>query len=199
MKTRISSMLVIVSLFWSINLWADDIRLGEPAVAGSGCPSGTVSTVLSPDQKQLSILFDEYIVEAGSNGKKLSRKSCNIAIPVHVPQGFSVSIFKVDYRGYAYVPRRGMGSFKVEYFFAGQRGPRLAKSFRGGFDDEFTFTNKLAAYALVWSKCGADVNLRVNSSMLLKTNNNYDDAMASVDSVDVDSGIIYHIQWKRCN
>jgi len=27
-------------------------------------------------------------------------KSCNVAIPVHVPQGFSVSVLQVDYRGF---------------------------------------------------------------------------------------------------
>jgi hypothetical protein len=69
----------------------DDISLGEPGYGGTGCPDGTVSVTLSPDQKSLSLLFDQYQVEVGGDtGKSFDRKSCNIAIPVHVPQGLSV-------------------------------------------------------------------------------------------------------------
>ena len=42
----------------------DDISLGEPGYGGSGCPQGSASTILSPDGKSLSILFDEFMVEA---------------------------------------------------------------------------------------------------------------------------------------
>ena len=178
---------------------ADDIRLGTPGYGGSGCPAGSASVTLSPDQKALSILFDEYIAEAGGDtGKRIDRKSCNIAIPVHVPQGFSVSIFQVDYRGYTFVPRGGEARFNVEYFFAGQQGPRVTKSFRGFVDDEYTLTNNLAAHALVWSACGADVNLRVNTSMLARSNRWGEDTLATVDSADIKSGLVYHLQWRRC-
>ena len=77
----------------STSAMSDDIYLGEPGYGGNGCPAGSASVTLSPDLKSLSILFDEFIVEAGGvDGKTLGRKSCNIAIPVHVPQGMSVSI-----------------------------------------------------------------------------------------------------------
>ncbi|HZY67241.1 MAG TPA: DUF4360 domain-containing protein, partial [Devosia sp.] len=86
--------------------YADDIALGEPGYGGTGCPDGSASVTLSPDAKSLSILFDEYYVEAGgSTNKSLDRKSCNIAIPVHVPQGLSVSILNIDYRGYNSLPQ----------------------------------------------------------------------------------------------
>lgn len=197
MKTVLTLFAAIALL--STTAHADGLTLGEPSYGGSGCPNGSASTTLSPDQKSLSILFDEYIVEAGGeDGKRMARKSCNIAIPVHVPQGYSVSIFKVDYRGYAFVPYGGQGRFNVEYFFAGRRGPRFRKTFRGEYDDEFMLTNNLRARALVWSQCGADVNLRVNSSMMMRTNRWKEEALASVDSADVKSGIVYHIKWKRC-
>ena len=178
---------------------ADDISMGEPAYGGSGGPNGSASVTLSPDGKQLSVLFDDYVVEAGGGLGRVARKSCNLAIPIHVPQGFSVSIFKVDYRGYAFVPRGGRGQLSAEYFFAGRRGPKVVKNFRGGHDDDYLMTNNLAASALVWSACGADVNLRVNSAMRVITNRYGDDALATVDSIDVDSGMIYHIQWRRCS
>ncbi len=153
---------------------------------------------LSPDSKSLSILFDEYIAEAGGR-KTLDRKSCNIAVPVHVPQGFSVSVIDVDYRGFNSLPRGARSRFSAEYFFAGKRGPKFIKTFRGALDDEFMLESNLMASAMVWSRCGADVNLRVNTSMLVQTNRSRDLALATVDSADMNAGLVYHLKWKRCN
>src|SRR5690606_16125540 len=56
---------------------ADDIALGEPGYGGTGCPDGSASVTLSPDAKSLSIIFDEYFVEAGgATNKSFDRKSC---------------------------------------------------------------------------------------------------------------------------
>ena len=178
---------------------AQDISLGEPGYGGSGCPAGTASTTLSPDSKSLSILFDDYIVEAGDYaGRRTARKSCNIAVPVHVPQGFSVALINVDYRGFNSLPYGTSSKFSAEYFFAGQAGPKFTKTFRGDMDQDFTLGNTLAATSMVWSRCGADVNLRVNTSMMVRSNRRMADAMAMVDSTDVSAGLVYHLQWKRC-
>lgn len=178
---------------------ANDIQLGEPSYGGTGCPSGSAGVTLSPDAKSLSILFDQYIVEAGGySGKRLDRKSCNLAIPVRVPEGYSISIFQVDYRGFASIPSGGRGQFNVEYFFAGSRGPRQVKNFYGPSDREYALTDRLAAEAMVWSPCGADTNLRVNTSMMVTSNRYGDDILATVDSADVTAGLVYHIQFRRC-
>lgn len=178
--------------------YADDIYLGEPGYGGTGCPGGSVSATLSPDAKSLSLLFDSYLVEAGGDtGKSFDRKSCNIAIPVHVPQGLSVSVLSIDYRGYNNVPSGATSQFNVEYFFAGARGPTFTKSFKGPIDDDYLIQNQLTAQATVWSKCGADVNLRTNSSIRVTTKQNKQ-ALATVDSQDVSAAIVYQLQWKKC-
>jgi hypothetical protein len=177
---------------------ADDIYLGEPGYGGTGCPGGSVSATLSPDAKSLSLLFDAYSVEAGGDtGKSFDRKSCNIAIPVHVPQGMSVSVLSIDYRGYNNVPAGASSQFNVEYFFAGARGPSFTRAFKGPLDSDYLIQNQLTAQATVWSKCGADVNLRTNSSIRVNTKQNKQ-ALATVDSQDVSAAIIYQLQWKQC-
>jgi hypothetical protein len=178
--------------------YADDIALGEPGYGGTGCPDGTASVTLSPDAKSLSIIFDEYYVEAGgSTNKSLDRKSCNVAIPVHVPQGLSVSVLTVDYRGYNSLPAGAKSTFAVEYFFAGIQGPKFNKVFNGALDKDYLITNKLQASALVWSACGADVNLRTNSSIRVQTTQNKE-ALATVDSEDISAAIKFLLQWKKC-
>lgn len=186
-----------VSIFASSASAQSVIQLGQPGYGGTGCPSNSASVSLSPDQSSLSILFDQYVVEAG-NGRSMDRKSCNIAIPVRVPQGYSISVFQVDYRGFNSLPAGARATFNVEYFFAGSRGVRQAKSFYGPAANLYELTDHLTAEATVWSACGADTNLRVNTSMLVQTNRRQDLAMATVDSADVNAGIVYHVAWKRC-
>jgi hypothetical protein len=177
---------------------ADDISLGEPGYGGTGCPGGSVDATLSPDAKSLSLLFDSYQVEAGGDtGKSFDRKSCNIAIPVHVPQGISISVLAIDYRGYNNIPVGGSTDFNVEYFFAGTKGPTFKKTFKGALDEDYMIHNELTAQSIVWSKCGADVNLRTNSSIRVATKANKQ-ALATVDSEDVSAAIVYQLQWKQC-
>lgn len=192
-KLTAASLLVL-----SLGALADDISLGYPAYGGNGCPNGSASATLSPDGKSLSVIFDQFITEAGRNlGKTMDRKSCNIAIPVHVPNGFSISILAVDYRGFVSLPQGATAKLQAEYFFAGMAGPRFAQDFYGRQDRDYTFTNQLGVQAMVWSPCGADVNLRVNASMMVR-NNSFEDAMATVDTADVSAGIIYQVQMRRC-
>jgi hypothetical protein len=177
---------------------ADTIALGMPGYGGTGCPDGSVSATLSPDQKSLSLIFDQYEVSAGgSTGRSFDRKSCNVAIPVHVPQGMSVSVLSVDYRGFNHLARGASSQFNVEYFFAGGRGPAFRRSFYGPLDADYTINNPLSISAMVWSACGADVNLRTNSSMRVSTVGNAE-ALSTVDTEDVNAAIVYHLQWRAC-
>ncbi|MBK7960052.1 MAG: DUF4360 domain-containing protein [Bdellovibrionales bacterium] len=174
--------------------------LGRPAYGGTGCPAGTASVTLSPDHDAISILFDQFVTEAGSTtGRRVDRKSCNLSVPVKVPQGYSVSVFKTDYRGYNLVPESGAyNRLDTEYFWAGVRGPRFRKIYSGPTNENYTQSNGIIVNALVWTPCGASVTLRVNSSIMSQSNPQMDETMMTVDSADISSGFIYHIQWRRC-
>lgn len=198
MTIRLAALAALGALAIAAPASADDIALGIPGYGGTGCPAGSVSTTLSPDQKSLSLLFDQYEVSAGgTTGRSFDRKSCNVAIPVSVPNGYSVAILAIDYRGFNRLPRRATSQFNVEYFFAGGRGPAFRKTFYGELDSDYTITNELVAESLVWSACGADVNLRTNTSMRIQTANNQE-AQATVDSEDINAAIIYHLKFRQC-
>lgn len=174
------------------------ITLGQPGYGGTGCPAGTVSVTLSPDATSLSLLFDGYQINAGgATNRAFDRKSCNIAIPVNVPGGYSVSIIAIDYRGFNQLPQGARSQFSVEYFFAGGRGPVFNRTFQGPLAEDYLIQNELVGEALVWSPCGAQVNLRTNSSMRVNTSGNRE-ALATVDSQDVSAAIVYHLQFRQC-
>lgn len=197
MKSKMMLALAGVLSVLSMKAQADELRLGQPGYGGTGCPAGSASVTLSPDQTALSILFDSYVAEAGG-GRRVDRKSCNISVPVHVPQGYSVAVFQVDYRGFNSIPGGAQSRFDAEYFWAGARGPRVSRVFVGPVNDNYTISDGLIASALVWTPCGASVNLRVNTSMMAQTNARNEQVMSTVDSADISSGLIYHLQWRRC-
>ena len=177
----------------------NDVQLGIPAFAGSGCPMGSASVALSPDAQELSILFDNYAVEAGgSTGISIARKNCTIAIPVHVPQGYSVSLIRVDYRGFNSLPAGAYSKFDASYFFAGSAGPSQSKTWYGSMTNGFLLTSNLMLTDMVWSRCGDSVLLRAATSLYLRNTNPMIEALSTVDSVDVSAGLIYRLSWRHC-
>lgn len=182
----------------SFTAHANDIKLGTPSYGGTGCPAGSASVALSPDRQSISMLFDQYVVEAGGR-KTIDRKNCNIAVPVQVPQGYSVAVFAIDYRGFAALPSGARAQLSVNYFLAGQgRGVRTTKNFRGPYSNDYLTTDRLGMESVVWTACGANTILRANTSMLAQTNGRREQALATVDSADIQAGLVYHLPWRRC-
>jgi hypothetical protein len=178
---------------------AEFLKLGTPNMGGTGCPQGTSSIAVSPDQSAISILFDQYVAEAGGS-KSFDRKSCNFAIPVQVPQGYSISVVEVDFRGFTLLPDGASATLNASYFIPGKSDEiRSTRSFYGPTADEYTSSDNVVVRGQVWSACGASAILRANTSILLRTNAAREDAMVTVDSADISSGVIYHLQWRRCH
>jgi hypothetical protein len=199
LSTVLSSTLAALTLTLAATTSAQAavVTLGDPSYGGSGCPAGSASASLSPDGTALSILFDSFSVEAGGPNANVSRKSCNISIPVKVPNGFSVSLIDADYRGFVDVPKGSSARLDTEYFFAGSQGPKFSSTFTGPFSNSYTKSHQLAASSNIWSACGASVNLRVNSGMMVRAGRGAE-ALASVDSADFKSGVVYHVQYRPC-
>lgn len=78
-------------------------------------------------------------------------------------------------------------------------GPQYSKKFRGPLDEDYLISNELVAQAMVWSPCGADLNLRTNTSLMVSSNSAMEQAMSTVDSIDAKASIIYQLQWRECH
>ena len=136
---------------------------GELAHGGSGCPQGTLRHAWSPDGQYLAIGFDEYVARA-EPGDSFDRATCGIAVPVSMPAGFRVSLSRLRVYGAADIPQDASGSFSAEYFFSGSLGPVLGEQLSSGFAGSFVRESDVP----VWSACGADGIIRINSSALVR-------------------------------
>ncbi|MCW5314027.1 DUF4360 domain-containing protein [Nostoc sp. KVJ3] len=166
----------------------DQVEILGAEYGGNGCPEGSAGVSVSPDGQELSILFDKFI--AVGNKAEERRKSCNLSIPIKVPQGFQISLYDADYRGY--VAPGTTGRLRAEYFFAGQRGPVFSRTFKG--ESDYNVRDQLVTVADVWSRCGDSVNMRVNAAMTASGQ-----GMATVDSFDLaHRGLVYHIKYRQC-
>ncbi|MFM2319836.1 MAG: hypothetical protein RLZZ215_2457 [Pseudomonadota bacterium] len=185
--TILGSALLTAALFSQTSAAApsnNSVYFQAPAIAGSGCPAGTTDFAITPDGQTLTILFDAYSADPGN-------QTCNIAVPVHVPNGFQVSLMTADYRGFV----EGKAELRRSYFFAGATGPSLVTPMSSPSGREYTQRDNLVTMSESFARCGQDVNLRINSRIRTKTNN----SSISVDSLDLNNGMVFHLQYRKCN
>jgi hypothetical protein len=129
------------------------IKLKAPITGGTGCQSGTVGAALTEDQKTLSIVFDNYIAEAGeSSGVKRDIKTCTVLVPIEVPAGLQVTVVKLDYRGFNSVPPNARTRYVTMYsFMDAEKNKQIGKRIRRKFDflgpleEEYTISSDISS------------------------------------------------------
>ncbi|MBC7457215.1 MAG: DUF4360 domain-containing protein [Bdellovibrionaceae bacterium] len=195
------SMVVVSAIVMGSLAAQAQISLGQPAYGGTGCPAGSASATLTSDGSVLSVLFDQFAAEAGNTtGRRIDRKNCSLRIPVNVANGYQVALLAFDYRGFAAVPNGGTAILDASYAYIGQPFPvRFSKTFRGGFNSNYTVTNELISTTLTWSPCGKQVMLEASVSARTIAPSSMQQTMLAVDSVDVQAGILYSVHFQRCN
>jgi hypothetical protein len=177
------------------------VRMRNITYAGSGCPAGSVAQNISSDMTAFTLLFDNYVAEVGPGvAFAQRRKNCQLNIDLDFPQGWSYSLFTVDYRGYVSLERGVKGLQQSSYYFQGssQTG-RLRTPMVGPIDRNYQIRDTLGLSALVWSPCGAQRALNVNTEIRADNSGHPSGhGLLTTDSIDGDVKLIYGIQWRRC-
>lgn len=169
--------------------------LSTAALAQAGCPEGTYSVVNSPDGTSLSILFDAFVVSSGNE-----QKQCRLEVPLHLPEGYSLGVYRVDYRGYAHLARKETAELTVAYQLGPRnKGRRFQRKIKGETDDDFLFTENIGAGLMKRVGCGEAAVLDVSVNLTLAAGGE-SEAMASLDSADgaAKGGLIYYFDTKKC-
>jgi hypothetical protein len=182
---------------------ADKMAITVVAANGSGCPRGTASVTVSPDNQAFTVTYSQFTAQAGASTKPTDfRKNCQLALNVHVPQGYTYAIAGTDYRGFAHLERGASATETASYYFQGEpRSTRIAHAFAGPIDGDWQRTDSVAISSLSFLPCGEMRYLNVNTE--LRTSAGSSDArrttsFVTMDSTDGNLDTVYHVAWKKC-
>jgi hypothetical protein len=184
---------------------ADKIVIDVVNTNGTGCPAnvpGSATVVVSPDNTAFTVTYSSYLAQVGP-GIPLSdfRKNCQLALNVHVPQGFTYAVAKADYRGFASLAKGATGVEKATYYFQGDStSVGASHPFAGPMSDDWQTTDEADIAALVYKKCGVERFFNINTELrvLKGTSKASDTSMMFMDSTDGSITTIYHFHWKKC-
>ncbi|TYK46879.1 DUF4360 domain-containing protein [Actinomadura decatromicini] len=180
----------------------DGVTIEIATVNGSGCPIGTAAVAISDDKEAFTVTYSDYMAQIGGSTKPTdARKNCQIAMKVHVPQGFTYAIAQTDYRGYAFLNQGVKGIQRVTYYFQGNTQTEyLTHNLAGTYDNNFQFTDKVPVSQLVWRTCGEERNFNINTELRLDkgTSDGSKVSFMAMDSTDGSIKTTYHFAWKKC-
>ncbi len=173
---------------------------------GTGCPSGTVSVSLTPDQKTMTMLFDRYVSEIDGVHSIVDKKFCMVDVNLQIPSGWSFSLFSSDYRGFANLDPGTMGVQEIVYTFdsQAQQASFGAQVLRGPYSGDYVF-RYLAPVGggVVWSPCSGSVQtLHIQTAVLARaltrSPGRVMNASVALDSMDGSVQQKFAVQWQRC-
>ena len=182
-----------------------DLVIGDPVAMGSGCAQNSVASILSPDQKVLSVVFDDFTVEAGVDVGDTNRRQCRLVIPISVPQGYKMAVARLDFRGFSSTPPGAKALFATTYYNStlnsherGAAERKNEKIFSDAQPVNFFLSSGLATKPM-WSECGLGFNFNIDSVLAAKSNEAKDQVLITLDSLDMGpTGAVYHLVWKTC-
>jgi hypothetical protein len=172
-------------------------------VNGSGCPAGTAAIAMSTDNTAFTVTYSKYqaLVGIGATSTDL-RKNCQLNLIVHVPTGFTYAITSVDYRGYASIAKGATATERANYYFQGNTATAYTShTFTGAYDNDWLTSDTVPIASQVWSPCGAQRNLNINTELRVAagtSNTKTTTSMIVMDSTDGAINTIYHFGWNKC-
>lgn len=179
----------------------EGLRVDSVGYRGTGCPQGTVSSVVSPDNSALSFLFSAFSLDLrpGVQGQR----HCNMRFQVTLPVGYQLRVMQVDVRGFAALSPGASAkmSNQVLQHIAGNIRTlgETESDFRGPLKDLFTITTSSGDG--VWSGCaGRTLTYNIISRFEVRNRSN-DNALMSVDSADIAIGprTTFYLAWSKCS
>jgi len=174
------------------------------AYSGNGCPQGSVSTLLSPDRSVVTFGFDSFQAAIGPRANPNDKqKNCQLHLNLRYPNGFQLSIMTATYHGWVRLDPGVSANFISSYYFSQNAGAisntRTTLSgpeYQNG--QTYTKQDSIPNSSIVWSPCGANGMLNINSRIALNSNDPRGSGEMSTDDATVKFEQKVYIQWRRC-
>lgn len=178
------------------------IVIDSLAVNGSGCPAGTASVAVSPDNTAFTVTYSKYMAQVGPGSAPTDRKkNCQLKLLVHVPRRYTYAIVSAVYRGFASLAPGASGTQRASYHFQGNAHTiNSIHHFNGGFNNDWQTTDTVHVAARDFAPCGAKRNLDINTELRVDpgTSSPSSTSFMEMDSTDGSIQTVYHLAWKQC-
>jgi hypothetical protein len=185
--------------------------------SGSGCPSNSVTNVISDDLTTMTVGFDQYIVSSGPGVSiKERRKNCQMIIKLRYPHGYQFSLLNAQYRGYVDLQAGSSSTCHTTYFFSGSAKQVCCTAinfdlklthhkqgtsqtmFHGPTQKDYLVSDTVGFDSFVYSPCGGDGILNVNNDIRIDPKTHGEEDSMTVDSVDLSLTQKFQIWWRKC-
>lgn len=183
---------------------SDKIVIDVVTVNGSGCPANTAAIAVAPDNTAFTVTYSSYLAQVGVGATPTDlRKNCQLSVLVHAPQGFSFAVAEADYRGFAHLEKGATSMEQANYYFQGQTQTAVVPHpFKGPFDDDWQASDMTNVAALVFSPCGEQRDLNINTELRVAggtSNVKTTTSFMTMDSTDGSITTTYHFDWEACH
>jgi len=176
------------------------VHINAVTYGGTGCPQGTVGVAISDDRTTMTLIFDDYVASIGPGiAVTENRKNCQLNIDLLYPGGFQYSVFSADYRGYADLDSGVSGVIKSTYYFSGSTAQTSSEAdFSGPISSDYLKSDSANSTSVIWSPCGAEGMLNVNSQVRLTSNSSKSTGLLTTDSIDAKFTQVVYVSWQPC-
>jgi len=176
------------------------ITLELQTVNGSGCPAGTATAWMLPDNTGFRINYGSFVAsDGGSSSPTEFRKNCQVNLLVHIPQGFTFAIARADYWGRAHLEPGATALERSNYYFQGSSGNNYVDhGFSGPLNGNWRATDITATADLIYSPCGATRSLNINTELRVDAGYSSSPSYISMRASDGEAYTIVQFQWKQC-
>ncbi|KAF6816099.1 secreted protein [Colletotrichum musicola] len=182
-----------------------EIQIVNASFSGSGCPQGSVSTIISPDRTVITFGFDRFQTYIGPGLPLAERtKNCALHLSLKYPGGFQFAVVESTYHGYAQLDEGVTGTFYSTYFFSQDASSTTTTqtSIAGGgiwLDGQvYTKQDSIPTASLIWAPCGATGILNVNNRIALTTRNPQAYGSITDDDATVAFTQQINVKWQAC-
>ncbi|SMF29255.1 DUF4360 domain-containing protein [Pseudobacteriovorax antillogorgiicola] len=200
----ITSLLFLLSQSTQANEAPDPSKVYIKKItwAGSGCADSTaVGSNISADAQAFTLTFNSFSAEIGPGIPLGDRRSkCKIKVDLRIPGGWSYALFDVDYRGEVALEEGVNATFNSQYYFQSRSSDRVIfeSHLQGEIFDFFQRRDTVGISDVVWSPCGKNRALNIESEVSLDTDHSDRSGAFYIDSMDGSFTQVYSIQWLKC-
>jgi hypothetical protein len=176
------------------------ITLDVVTVNGSGCPAGTASVSVLPDNSGFRINYSDFRAEAGGGAAPTAfRENCQVNLNVHIPQGFTFAIARADYWGRARLAAGATALQRSNYYYQGSSENNVVDhTYSGPLNGTWHSTDVTEVAELVYAPCGAVRNLNINTELRVDAGTSTSRNWISMRASDGQVYTIVQFQWKTC-